>query len=152
MEPGRPSGRLGGLTRCSAPSGTRRHPYQALVRPTITCPNGALLHLHLHLPGAFLSFLSANQVWLDYADWHASCGRADAAAATLSKAQVALPQCLQLRLLAADLHERTGNPQQVRGTAHRSGVQHSRAQQGAAGCSRAGGRAAGALPIHTVTQ
>eukprot|EP00198_Chlamydomonas_reinhardtii_P001489 XP_001690825.1 RNA processing protein [Chlamydomonas reinhardtii] len=62
---------------------------------------------------ALICFLHFPEVWLDYADWHASCGRADAAAATLSKAQVALPQCLQLRLLAADLHERTGNPQQA---------------------------------------
>ncbi|KAG2445865.1 hypothetical protein HXX76_000469 [Chlamydomonas incerta] len=62
---------------------------------------------------ALICFLHFPEFWLDYADWHASCGRADAAAATLSKAQVALPQCLQLRLLAADLHERTGNPQQA---------------------------------------
>ena len=53
-------------------------------------------------------------MWLEYGDWHLASGRAEAAASTLSKAQAALPGCLQRRLAAADLHERTGKAEQVR--------------------------------------
>ncbi|GLC43801.1 hypothetical protein PLESTM_001520900 [Pleodorina starrii] len=62
---------------------------------------------------ALICFLYLPDFWLDYADWHTGCGRPEAAAASLTKGQAALPQCLQLRMLAADLHERTGSPEQA---------------------------------------
>ncbi|GFR46914.1 hypothetical protein Agub_g8561 [Astrephomene gubernaculifera] len=62
---------------------------------------------------ALICFLHFPEFWLDYADWHAACGRSEAAASVLTKGQAALPQCLQLRMLAADLHERTGRPEQA---------------------------------------
>ncbi|KAG2500896.1 hypothetical protein HYH03_001655 [Edaphochlamys debaryana] len=62
---------------------------------------------------ALICFLHFPEFWLDLADWHAAAGRPEAAAATLAKAQAAMPGCLMLRLLAADLHERTGKTEQA---------------------------------------
>ncbi|GIL69991.1 hypothetical protein Vretimale_19718 [Volvox reticuliferus] len=62
---------------------------------------------------ALICFLYFPDFWLEYADWHAACGRPEEAANSLTKGQASLPQCLQLRMLAADLHERTGAPEQA---------------------------------------
>ncbi len=40
-----------------------------------------------HLPSLSRPFLPP-QVWLDYSDWHLSCGRLEAASGALTKAQV----------------------------------------------------------------
>jgi hypothetical protein len=76
-----------------------RAPLTARALPPVTS-----LPRHLLLP----------QFWLELADFHGASGRPDEAAEALAKAQAALPGCLQLRLLAADLAERTGKPAEVR--------------------------------------
>ncbi|KXZ55915.1 hypothetical protein GPECTOR_2g1466 [Gonium pectorale] len=62
---------------------------------------------------ALICFLHFPEFWLEFAEWHVACGRPEAASSTLTKGQAALPQCLQLRFLAADMHERTGRPEQA---------------------------------------
>ncbi|EFJ50539.1 hypothetical protein VOLCADRAFT_116706 [Volvox carteri f. nagariensis] len=107
-----PSGK-GGLLQDQQAQLWREYLAYERTNPQGLDPPVLLSRVSLAFDQALICFLYFPDFWLEYAEWHTSCGRPDAAGSALTKGQAALPQCLQLRMLAADLAERTGSPEQA---------------------------------------
>jgi len=84
-----------------AASGETAHP-QLIARVSLTYDQ------------ATMSLMRYPDVWLEYAAWHQSEGRADDAVAVLARARDAVPACAVVRFAAADLEESRGNVEAAR--------------------------------------